>query len=69
MTRSQLSPVAQPFSPGPAPTAVAPTGSKASQTPKAGMAFKLVGAPVSSKASVTTVKVRPPRTGNMNQSV
>ena len=69
LTRSQLSPVARPFSPAPKPTVAEPTGSKASQMPSAGMAFRLVGAPLSSSASVTTVKVRPPRTGNVNQSV
>jgi hypothetical protein len=54
--------------PGPAPMAAAPSGSKASQTPSAGMAFRSVGAPVSSTDWVTTVKVRPPRTGKRNQS-
>ena len=42
-TRSQVSPVARPLSPGAAPTAVAPTGSKASQTPMEGMALEFGG--------------------------
>ena len=54
--------------PGAAPTVVAPTGSKASQTPMEGMALDSVGAPDSSRAWVTTVKVRLPRTGKVNQS-
>jgi hypothetical protein len=69
LTRSQLSPVARPFIPGPVPTAAAPTGRKASHTPKAGIAFDSVGAPVSSNACVTTVNVRPPRTGKPSQSL
>ena len=68
-TRSQVSPVARPLRPGAAPTAVEPMGSNASQTPMEGMAFDSVGAPVSSRAWVTTVKVRLARTGKLNQSV
>ena len=36
--------------------------------PSTGMAFALLGRPVSSRASVTTVNVRFPRTGKLNQS-
>ena len=68
VTRSQLSPVALPFSPGPAPTAGEPTASNASQMPRAGMALKPLGRPLSSNASVTMVKVRFPLTGKLNQS-
>src|SRR5271157_3642220 len=68
-TRSQVSPVASPFRPGAAPTAVAPTGLNASHTPIEGNALDSDGAPVSSSACVTTVKMRLPRTGKLNQSV
>ena len=37
--------------------------------PMEGMAFELEGAPLSSTAWVTMVKVRLPRTGKVNQSV
>ena len=49
--------------------AVAPAESNASQTPMEGMALAFEGAPVSSSAWVTTVKMRLPRTGKVNQSV
>ena len=68
LTRSQVSPVAKPLRPGAAPMAVEPMGSNASHTPMEGSALNSVGAPVSSRAWVTTVKVRLPRTGKVNQS-
>src|SRR5580704_4878727 len=67
-TRSQVSPVASPFRPGAAPTAVEPTGLNASHTPIEGNAFDSVGAPVSSSACVIAEKMRLPRTGKLNQS-
>src|ERR1700722_12299309 len=69
MTCNQVSPVADPFSPGAAPIAADETGSNPSQTPIDGMAFELVGEPFAPSAWVTTVNIRPARTGKLNQSV
>src|SRR5579871_5174657 len=68
-TCSQLSPVELPFNPGAAPTGAVPGAANASQMPSTGMALNPFGRPRSSRASVTTVNVRLPLTGKLNQSV
>src|ERR1700722_1613174 len=67
--RSQVSPVAMPLRPGAAPTGAAAAGSNASHTPMEGRALEFEGKPDSLRACVTTVKMRLPRTGKVNQSV
>src|ERR1700685_3289746 len=68
-TRNQVSPMARPLRPGAAPTGDAPAASNASHTPMDGNALEFEGVPDSLRACVTTVKMRLPRTGKVNQSV